>query len=143
MSDALTAWQPIVDRIKAEVPALKAVHAVWDLASVVEQSQVVPAAFVIYDGEEPIDSVGNGKRVMEDQRFIVVLAVRNSRDVLSGAGVREGALALRASLLAALSGWQPTPDHRPLQRAKGAPPPRYTTGFAYLPTFFTTRSANP
>ncbi len=143
MADALTAWQPIIDRIKAQVPALHAVLAAWDLATVVERSQVTPAAFVIYDGEEPVDSAGNGKRILEDQRFIVVLAVRNSIDVLGGTGAREDALALRGAILAALSGWQPTPQHRALQRAKGAPRPHYTTGYAYLPTVFETRSSNP
>jgi len=143
MADALTAWQPIVDRIKTEVPALKAVHPVWDLASVVEQSQVNPAVFVVYDGEEPVDSVNNGKRVMEDQRFIIVLVVRNAKDVLGGSGARESAVALRGDVLRAVSGWQPTSEHRPLQRAKGSPPPHYTPGFAYLPTTFTTRSTNP
>lgn len=143
MADALSAWQPIVDRIKAEVPALKAVHAVWDLASVEEQSQVTPAAFVLYDGEDPVDVAGNGKRVMESQRFIVVLALRNAKDVLTGLGVREDALALRSAILAALSGWQPTTQHRPLQRTKGAPRPLYTPGFAYLPTAYATRSSNP
>jgi hypothetical protein len=119
------------------------VLAAWDLATVLERSQITPAAFVIYDGEEPVDSAGQGKRILEDQRFLVVLAVRNAQDVLSGTGAREDALVLRGSLLAALSGWQPTPQHRPLQRAKGAPRPYYTTGYAYLPTAFETRSSNP
>lgn len=143
MADALTAWQPIIDRLKDQVPALHAVLGAWDLASVAERSQVVPAAFVIYDGEDPVDQSSTGKRVLEEQRFIVVLAVRNAKDVLGGSGVREAALGLRASITAALAGWQPTPSHHPLKRDKGAPRPHYTTGFAYLSTAFTTRSTNP
>lgn len=143
MADALSAWQPILDRLKAQVPALHEVLAAWDLATVEERSQNVPAAFVIYDGEDPVDLAGHGKRVMEDQRFLVVLAVRNARDILAGTGVREDALALRAAIHLALDGWQPTPQHRPLQRAKGAPRPHYTPGFAYLTSAYETRSSNP
>jgi len=143
VADALSAWQPTIDRIKAQVPALKAVLAAWDLAMVEERSQVTPAAFVIYDGEDPVEQSSTGKHVLEDQRFIVVLSVRNARDVLGGTGARDSALALRASINLALAGWAPSPQHRPFQRDKGAPRPHYTTGFAYLSTAYTTRSANP
>lgn len=143
MADALSAWQPTIDRLKGQVPALHAVLAAWDLATVEERSQVTPSAFVIYDGEDPVEQAGHGKKVLEDQRFIVVLAVRNAKDTLGGTGAREDALALRGAILQALSGWQPTPQHRPFQRDKGAPRPHYTPGFAYLSTAFVTRSSNP
>lgn len=143
MADALTVWQPICDRIKDQVPALKRVLPAWDLASVVEQSQVVPAVFVIYDGEDVVDQVPNGKKVLEDQRFIVVLAIRNASDTLGGSGAAEDAKAIRASIYAALSGWVPGPEHRPLTRAQANYRPHYTPGFAYLPTIFKTKSFFP
>ena len=143
MADALSIWQPICDRIKAQVPALKRVSAAWDLASVVEQSQVHPAAFVIYDGEDVADQTPNGTKVMESQHFVVVLVVRNAKDALGGTGAAEDALAIRAGIYAALSGWKPGPEHRPLLRARANYRPHYTPGFAYLPTAFETKSFFP
>lgn len=142
MADALSIWQPICDRIRAQVPALKAVLPAWDLASVVERSQVTPAVFVVYDGEDVADQVG-GKKVLESQRFIVVLAVRNAADTLGGSGAAEDARAIRAAIYAALSGWVPSPEHRPLTRARSSVRPHYTPGFAYLPTAFETKSFFP
>ena len=143
MPDALSVWQPICDRIKDQVPALKAVLPVWDLASVIERSQVTPAVFVLYDGEDPADQASNGKKVLEDQRFVIVLAIRNASDTLGGSGAAEDARVLRAGIYAALSGWVPGPEHRPMTRARSGYRPHYTPGFAYLPTAFETKSFFP
>lgn len=141
MADALEAWQPICDRIKAQVPGLRAVLPAWDLAAVTERTQVVPAVHVVYDGEDPIEQ--SGRRVLEEQRFLVVIVVRNVRDCLGGSGAAEDAKVLRAKVLEALTGFSPTPNHKPMQRAKARATPHYTPGFAYLPIAFTTRSTNP
>jgi len=143
MADALSIWQPICDRLRSAVPALKKVAAAWDLASVVEQSQVTPAAFVIYDGEDMADQASTGKKVLESQQFVVVLAVRNAADTLGGSGAAEDARAIRAGIYAALSGWKPGPEHRPMTRARTRYHPHYTPGFAYLPTAFETKSFFP
>lgn len=143
MADALSIWQPICDRIKDRVPGLKAVLPAWDLASVVERSQATPAVFVVYDGEDVVDQVSNGRKVMESQRFIVVLAVRNAKDALGGTGAAEDAQALRAAIYQALCGWVPGTEHRPLTRARTNYRPHYTPTFAYLPTAFETRSFFP
>jgi len=143
MADALSIWQPICDRIRAQVPALKAVLPAWDLASVVERSQVTPAVFVVYDGEDVADQVSNGKTVLESQRFVIVLAVRNASDTLGGSGAAEDAMAIRTAIYAALSGWVPGPAHRPMTRARSGYRPHYTPGFAYLPVAFETKSFVP
>ena len=143
MADALSAWQPICDRLTSQVPGLKVVKPTWELASVVEQSQVVPAAYVVFDGADPREQAGHGKKVLEGQRFIVVLAVRNARDVLGGSGAAADASPLLAAIAAALSGWKPTPAHGELMRVAGAPRPHYTPGFAYIALLFETRSFFP
>lgn len=143
MADALSVWQPICDQIKAQVPGLKAVLPAWDLASVVERSQITPAVFVVYDGSEPVDQAVNGKKVLEAQRFVIVLAVRNAADTLGGTGVAGEAETLRAGVFNAISGWKPGPDHRPMERARGNYRSHYTSGFAYLPTLFETKSFFP
>jgi len=143
MADALSAWTPICNRVKDQVPALKAVLPAWDLASVVERSQITPAVFVVYDGSEPSDQASNGTKVLEAQRFVVVLVVRNAADTLGGTGVAGEAETLRAGVINALSGWKPTPEHRPMTRARGNYRPHYTPGFAYLPTTFETKSFFP
>lgn len=143
MADALTVWPTICDRIKDQVPALKAVRPVWDLASVTEQSQVSPQAFVVYDGEDVVDQSSTGTKVLESQRFIVVLAIRNASDTLGGSGVAGDAVALRSQINTALAGWKPGPEHRPMTRARTNIRPHYTPGFAYLPTSFETKSFFP
>lgn len=142
MADAFSAWQPILDRVKAQVPGLKAVLPAWDLASIEERSQVCPAAFVLLDHELPIDSADKGAKQMVAQRFLVVLSLRNAQDTLGGTGIRNEAGTLLRGIAAALSGWAPTPDHRPLKRI-GGPRNLYTPGYAYLPLGFETRTFFP
>ena len=133
----------IIDRLTAEVPALRAVLSADALTDLTEGVQTTPAAYVLYDGDDVPSTdgkrAGDGARQLVSQRWLVVLAVRNAR---GGADAREDAGPLLTQILAALAGYHPQPAppaqvYRPLKRAQ-APRPGYHAGYGYFPLLFTT-----
>lgn len=142
MADPLAPWTPLMDRIKAQVPNLAGVYSAWELASVVERSQLSPSVAVLFNGETPVDTTATGDRSMMAVSYLVVLSIRNAQDTLGGIGIITQAGALLDALATAIAGWAPAPEFRPFKRAK-APKPYYTPGFAYIPLAFETRSVRP
>lgn len=133
----------IIDRLKTEVPTLRAVLSADALADLAEGVQTTPAAYVLYDGDDVPSAdgkrAGDGARQLVSQRWLVVLAVRNAR---GGSDAREDAGPLLTQILAALAGYHPQPAppsqvYRPLKRAQ-APRPGYHAGYGYFPLLFTT-----
>lgn len=141
IADYLSAEAPIIARLRAEVSGLRTVLGAADIAELEEAAVPTPAAFVIYDGDEIPEGegarAGAGTAQRVTQRWYVVVAVRNARDALGGSAARAEAGPLISQAIAALAGWQPTADHRPLRRA-GAVPPGFSKGFGYFPILFTT-----
>ncbi len=139
MPHYLSAESIISARIEDQVPGLRAVLPVADLAGVTEAQQVTPAVYVIYDGDRIGQSAGRGVSQQIHQRWIAVVAVRNARDQRAGAAAREEAGPLIDALLAALDGWAPSLLHQPLVRISGPGPAFTPGGFGYFPFVFETR----
>lgn len=137
LSDHLAAGPLFIARIRETVSDLADVLPARDLAGLTESTLRSPTVFVIYDGDVLADSAGRGQAQMVRQRWLVVLALRHARQGDGGAALGAEAGPLLTALLAALSGWTPSTDHRPLVRV-AAPRPGYSPAFAYYPLAFET-----
>lgn len=138
MNDFLAAEPLIIQRLKDKVQCALRVDGAPELAAVQEESQVTPAIYVIYYGYLPGRENGQqGVREIE-LRWIVVVCVRNLRDVKTGGGVREDAGPLIYDTMTALMGWRPDNHHTPLE-LEASPPPRIKPGFGYFPMVFKTK----
>ncbi len=126
----------VIERLKAMVPAARAVLAAEDLADVQERSQVTPALHVIYGGYRITESADNGRGAITEQTWIVVAVVKGASQRADGpAALRASAAALVGPVLAALMGWRPAERMRPMKLANG-PRPVFSGGFAYFPLTF-------
>lgn len=127
----------IIARLKASVPAARAVLAAEDLADVQERSQVAPALHVIYGGYRVTEASENGRTAATEQTWIVVVVVKGAgQRGDAAAALRASAAALVTPVLSALMGWRPAERMRPMKLANG-PRPVFSSGFAYFPLTFT------
>lgn len=143
--DHLAAGALIQARLLSEAPVFKDVAGASALAMLESRTRRSPVAFVLYDGDvlpTSADAVaGAGAARMVRQRWMVVVAVRNVAD--QGVDERlttEAGLALGAAIQA-LSGWAPSPNHRPLVRVAAASP-EYSPGLGLFPLMFETTLVN-
>lgn len=119
------------------------VYSAGEYAQVEEQSQVHPAAAVIYNGYEVGDEVGQGIQQAVEFEFLVVLVTRSAADFAHGGGARDDVSPIFDALLAAVLGWRPPitgpgfPSPFRLAPAPGAAVSEQ--GFAYWPVAFTIR----
>lgn len=119
------------------------VYTAGEYAQVEEQSQVHPAAAVIYNGYRPGDEVGQGIQQAVEFEFLVVLVTRNASDFATGGGARDDVSPIFDALLPAVIGWRPPiegagfPSPFRLAQASGAQVS--DAGFAYWPVAFTIR----
>jgi hypothetical protein len=138
----LSAEPLIIARLKAVVTELGGnVFSAADLDGVNANSQITPAAHVLYYGDRVAQGNGRsstGECQCTDQVWYVVLAVRNAASQETGEDARLEAGILLKKIMKALQGWQPSPEHGYLIRGNG-PAPGFKAGFAYFPILFTTR----
>lgn len=136
LDDWLLARDPIVERIKAEVPAFRRVASINELGALAEleaKSRQTPAAFVVFDGERLGGGAASGASESGAQRWIVVIAVRSARAGGDGSALDDEAGPLIAKTLRALKGFKPLGQaSRGLQRVT-APRPGYSVNFAFYP----------
>lgn len=79
----------------------------------------LPCAFVIPMDDNPGDNTSaNGTRQILTETIAVVVALSNAADQRGQAGAHS-MHSVRAALLSALMGWQPTDDHDPFQYTGG------------------------
>jgi hypothetical protein len=143
MQDYLALEEPLIERVRACCAAelgLRAVQGVADLEGVIAAGQRLPAVYVLYAGERvPAGEQSHRGGVAHvDQRWYVVLALRNVRDTQHGSAWRRDAGPMLAALNAALQGWRAAPEFQPLQKTS-APAPMYTAGYGYFPLAYTAR----
>lgn len=124
----------LLERIRAEVPGLKAVMGVADLASVSAKQQITPAVYVIYLGD--VVGQASGRAQVVDQVWAVVPTVYYADSTGNGEGARRLAGPLISSVLAALSNWTPRIDMKPLRRVQSNTPAEYEDNFGYFPLLF-------
>lgn len=138
------ALEPLfVARVLDQVPGLKAVQGVPDLATVSEKQQVTPAVYVIYLGDQP-GSDDDTVSQLTTQLWAVVLAVHYADADGSGAGARRIAGPLLGQLLkrGVLRKWVPRPDVKALRRLQTNTPAEYADGYGYFPLVFAASFVN-
>lgn len=138
MEHLLVAERLIHCRLEERLPQEVAIMSAADLVGVSAQAQITPAIHILYDGYSIADEIADGAITMIEQRWLVVVAVRNVRDNASGQATREDAGPLLSLVLSALLGWRPSTEHSALKLGV-APAPVYDAGFGYFPLTFSTR----
>lgn len=134
----LAAGDRIVTRLAAQVPALRMVETMTTLtAEGIEQriKTQAPAAIVVYMGDRITPDPRAPRITAGAQRWVVVLAVRNARAGGNNAALADEAGPLLPLIRAALAGWVPLDEGRPLRPASGMAP-GFGVAFAYYPLAF-------
>ena len=134
----LAAGDRIVTRLAAQVPALRMVETMTTLtAEGIEQriKTQAPAAIVVYMGDRITPDPRAPRITAGAQRWMVVLAVRNARAGGNNAALADEAGPLLPMIRAALAGWVPLDEGRPLRPASGMAP-GFGVAFAYYPLAF-------
>lgn len=132
----------LVAKLK-DADLVQTVYTTGEYALVREDSQLHPAAAVVYNGYEVGDEVGQGIQQAVDLKFLVILVTRSAVDFAHGGGAADDVSPIFDALLPAVIGWRPTlPDGAftspfRLEAAPGAPVS--DQGFAYWPVAFTIR----
>lgn len=109
-----------------------------EMALVEDQSQAVPAVFVVYDGHEPTNALAHGAIQEIEQHWIIVVAVRNARGQLNGQATRQDAGSMIDVILPALLGWKPDATGSSFRLVK-SPAPTFADGLGFFPFTFTRR----
>lgn len=128
----------IVARLQEALAGLEpAVHVLTeaDLADVKEQSQLVPAVHVIWNGFRVMEAGALGRKAQLEHTWLCVAAVRNVAGARSGAAARQEAGELIARAGGALAGFKPPGVISPMQLAPG-PRGSSSKGFVYVPLAF-------
>lgn len=112
--------QPIADLLRIAVPDFRKVAGAANFAAVKEDLISPPAAYVIplADVAKPSDLYGAAIEQKVAERFGVILAVINARDV-RGDAVNAPLELLRKTTIGALLGYQPAIDYDPVQYGGG------------------------
>lgn len=125
-------------RIK-DAGLVKHVYTTKEYEDVGEQSQLVPALVVIYNGLRPETNISSGAVTAILLDYIVVVAVRSSKNTLRGDDAKAKAAAIFIPTLQAIVNWRPASGLRPIQLAEGPGAEYSDAGFCYLPIMCNTR----
>jgi len=140
-SNNFLALEPhLVARLKEALADQRpAVHVLTgaQLADIDEQKQLTPAMHVIHAGFRVRDARSDGRAAQLEHTWLIVAAVKSSREIRSGSAAREQAGALLARAGAALMGLRVPPCTQGPLILASAPGARYQAGFLYLPLAFT------
>lgn len=136
--------QAIVARLKERLATgddrmLKVVYDTREYTAVEEESQLVPAAAVLYNGYRTDSEVGNGTVQAVVFEYLVVVVTRSSEQTLRATGAKVQASEIFDAVVRTLIGWKPATAVKRLALGD-APGAGYSdAGFTYLPIAFTTR----
>ncbi len=118
---------------------VKFVYDTREYGAVEEESQLVPAVAVIYNGYRAGEEVGHGAVQQVGIEFLVVVLTRSSKQTLRASGAKAAASEIFDAVMKALTGWKPARGLQPLKLGD-APGAAYSdAGFTYLPIAFNTR----
>ncbi len=110
---------PIIAQVQT-VAGIKKVGGAASFTAAQTTTIVTPCAYVVPLGDNAMPnkmlSGAIEQRVVE--RFAVILAATNAKDT-QGSAVNDGIEPLRASVITALLGWQPSADYDPVEYGKG------------------------
>lgn len=134
-ANALWPGQAITERLRAQVPELRAVLMVdeFDAGSTVPRQ--LPSAIVLLDSLRVVQRPGGayGLPINCEQDWMVAIAVRSARSDADATSTLAGALV--PQVVAALHGWVPDGAVRPLAWRTG-PRPNYGRDVSYYPMVF-------
>ena len=138
----LKAWDAIIERVRSEMPELADVLSAPDIAVIREDQQRTPNVQVLYDGDI-VDggeggSAGRGAAQVVLQRFVLWVVVKNVRRAERMKDAFDEVGPLVSKVIAALAGWAPAAEFRPMRRTN-ALKPAYSPGFVYVPIAFQTQ----
>ena len=136
MKDLFSAQALIITQLTEQVPELRVVRGARDLPSIRERPGTTPAAYVLYDGQDA--GVGAGREQVVEQKWLVVVVIRNARDALFGQGERQEGGPVLLHICQPLLGWQPGPEYGALSLIH-TPAPSFNEGFGFYPLRFATR----
>lgn len=139
MIDWLDTGRLIAARLHEQMPELADVQEAVSVATIEELTPAVPAALIIWDGDDVVDTAGRGLMQSVHQRWMVVLAVRSAASSNTGEGIVRAAGPLLPKLMRALGGWEPSPGHDPLVRITSPLKPGFLAGYGYYPIAYKTR----
>ncbi len=128
----------LVARSEKILPEGIAVATAPDLEGVSEGNQPPKAVYVVYGGHRITQTEGDGLIVELEQRWHTVVAVRNVREIRSGAPNRSDAGILLQTLFEGLTGHKLASDMRRL-KPMPAPLPGYRKGHGYYPLTWSLR----
>ena len=144
MNDLFAAQPLIVAQLTEQVPGLRLVQGMRELATLQERPGITPAAYVLYDGQEVRMQAEQAQVV--DQKWLVVVVIRHVRPTCpevtrSGTGnsERQEAGPLLLHVCRALLGWRPGPEYGALSLLN-APNPSFRDGFGLYSLRFMTRT---
>ncbi len=134
----LAVEQPTLERLRDAVSSVppRNIMKAADLAGVTVKSQVTPALYLIYAGDQ-VQPGDDGRSTYGDaqvvtQNWIVVVAVKHAR---GGEEAHAEAGEIISEVISALSGWAPLDGYTTFVRTT-APRPGYIKNFAYFPLQF-------
>jgi hypothetical protein len=128
--------EPLIrQRLIDTVPGLAGVHSAVSLGVDDVGYKKLPAAFVVSDGHKVLEVTSFGKAARIASRWLVVVAVRNVQQVVSGESARAEAADLVQACMQALMGWQPRAGVQTMQPVT-PPAPVYQDGLLLYPLAF-------
>jgi len=122
-----------------DAPLVRKVYSHRDYAALPDSSLVTPSLAVIYNGYTPGSKVtpdGAIQRVAFN--FLVVVNVRNARQVDEGSGVQDDASPIFDAALEALLGWRPIAKFERLQLEPAPGAALNDSGTGFYPLAFST-----
>ena len=105
------------------------------LAGVTEDKQTTPAVHVVYKNYKILEARADGTLVRIEQTWLATMAIKNVKDLRSGAAARVDVGLITARVARALMGFKPPICLRPLELTD-APEGGFHAGFQYLPLAF-------
>jgi hypothetical protein len=131
---SLLAIEPlIVARLAERVPGARAMTA-EDVAELEDKELPAPSLHVIYAGLRVRETSPTGMQALTEQTWLVVAVIKQAGD--RGAAERQQRVKPWVDgALAALMGWRPAQNMRPL-RLVSSPGPRWRAPYYYFPLAF-------
>lgn len=133
LDDYLFLGAVLQERIRAQLGEDLVVGSADELAQALGGNLARTTAFVVWNGERVSDDARGGASAMLQQRWLVLLGVKNASQQPGARNKNAGPLLAR--LHKAIAGWTPDGVGRPFKRATGNAP-SYTPGAGWFPLTF-------
>ncbi|MEO5377702.1 MAG: hypothetical protein H7832_07975 [Magnetococcus sp. DMHC-6] len=142
MVDFLEVESLIIARLTTALgTSVARVAGVRDLAAAKGLPHHHPAVHLLLDSANPVRTVGRGRTILVEQRWVLLVLVKSVQGVLSGEGAREAAGPLISQVIQSMAGWKPEGDRfMPFQWERSNYMVEYAAGgFIFFPLLFSTQ----